>query len=87
MLLKPTMRPMMPTATAKNGYIASFVPQAPEHALFKEHNSYSIEVLLLPVHVCGTACHLTYDILTLATMTSNANGKLLCSNKLQHSVL
>lgn len=30
-------------------------------------------VLLQTVRVCGTACHLNCDFLTLATMTSNAN--------------
>ena len=54
--------------------VTSFVPQAPEHALFQEHTIATVtEVLLQPDRVCGTACHLTCDIPTLATATSNAN--------------
>jgi len=54
--------------------VASFVPQAPEHALFQEHTIATVtEVLLQPDSICGTACHLTSDILTLATTISNAS--------------
>jgi len=54
--------------------IASFVPQAPEHALFQEHTVAMVTGVFLQLdHICGTACHLTCDILTSATTTSNAN--------------
>jgi len=49
------------------------------HAFFQEHKT---EVSLQPDHVCGT-CHLTCDILTLATTTSNANWKHFSSDRLQ----
>jgi len=52
--------------------IASFVPQTPEHALFQEHTPATVTVLLQPDCICGTACHLSCDFLTLAA-TSNAN--------------
>jgi len=54
--------------------VASFVPQASEHALFQEHITATVIGVLLQLdRVCGTACHLTCVILTLATTTSNAN--------------
>jgi len=54
--------------------IASFIPQAPEHALLQEHTTATVkEVLLQPDHVCGTTCHFTCGILTSATTTLNAN--------------
>ena len=53
---------------------AIFIPQAPEHALFEEHTTAAtVTVLLQPDRVCGTACHLTCDFLTLATTTSDAD--------------
>ena len=44
--------------------VASFVPQAPEHALFQEHTTATVTgVLLQTDRVCGTACHLTMTLL------------------------
>jgi len=46
--------------------VASFVHQAPEHALLQEHTTATVtEVLLQPDRVCGTACHVTCDFLTI----------------------
>jgi len=59
-----------PTMHSNNNYIASFIPQVPEHALFQEHTTAMVtEVLLQLDRICGTACHLTCNIQTLATMT------------------
>jgi len=68
--------------------VASFVPQASEHALFQEHTTATVTgVFLQPDCLCGTACHLTCDFLTLATTISNANWKRFGLNRLQRSAL
>jgi len=56
--------------------VASFVPQASEHALFQEHTTATVtEVLLQPDSVCGTVCHLICDLIwhwqRLQTPTEN----------------